>query len=555
MSGLQPNLTKHVSRRSLLQGAALMAGAIAVPPVISACGNSTHPSNGAQTGAVSLADIPLLNVGNPIPTIISFDVAKAFENEILSISLNAIETLVTYQNLQLTPLLATSWTYSPENLRYEFVIREGVRFWDGTVLRPSDVVASLARNLDPALASQIQPYYVNVAAITAQGNTVIVHLKRPDPVFIDIIPSSLIMPADFMEKLGSRLGQTGSPVTVMGTGPYIISDFSNDTSATLTRNENYWGQKGYVEKAVFQCISNDQTIALAMRNGSIDITFQVSQQIGKQFATSGVDVIAAPGMDCSFTAFNLAARPWSDIHVRRAVAYASDRQGFAKAFWGGYATPATGLVTPAQWSPLLSSTQVLSDYASFEQYPFDVTRAKQELAQSEFASGFSAEVKVPSNLPAIVDTYESLSQTLSTLGIHLTVTNVTQTAWYDTWDGSKSDLGMSAILFSPDYVDPADWINIIYPRSAIPAPGYNMASFDDPQVESLIERAGAATSNTARAASLMEIMKINQEQLPYFPLCWVSDVYAIRTNYRLLGEYNAMTFPGSAWLPSVRKVS
>jgi peptide/nickel transport system substrate-binding protein len=527
-------LTGPTDRRQVLKGLGVGAAALTVPGLLAACGGSSPSSSGGSGGKVSTKSIASLKWVLPTSTIVGLDIATAFEGNTQCVQVLGLEGLLTVSNtLGLQPLLATSWKYDESALKYTFQIREGVKFWDGTPLTPDDVAFSLGRHIDPKVGSQIGAYFANVDAFIVTGkNEVTAHLKKPDPLVANALPFAPILSKAFVEKVGKKLGTPGSTVNIMGTGPFKITAFPTSTAATVERNESYWGKKPVVQKCTFTCIADPQTLMLAMQSGQVSGTFNVPvQQAADWQKISTVRTYSAPGMFVSFMAFDVSSPPYNDIHVRKAFAYAANRAGYVKAFLGGNGTPATCMVAPQQWGSVLPQAQVNKLYAGLPSYPYSMDLARKELAKSAFPHGFTTgKVLVPSNYPAVVKTYESLSTTVKQLGINMPVQQVTSNEWLANLYAHK-DLGITSVLYGPDYADPADYINLSYPSANAVKNNFNLANFKDPTVDKLIEKANAAPSNTDRAKYLGQILTISQQQLPYLALFWQNDVMAIQNTY------------------------
>jgi peptide/nickel transport system substrate-binding protein len=528
---LTPKLDRRQALRLGLGGAAL-----ALPGVLAACGSSSPGSSG-KTGStkVSNASIPSLTWALGANTIIGLDIATAFEGHSMYVQRCGLEGLLAATNsLGLAPLLASGWTYDPANLKYVFQIRQGVKFWDGTAMTTDDVVFSLNRHINPKVGSQIAAYFANVDSFTKTGpDQMTINLKRPDPDVQNSLVFAPILSQAFVEKMGSALGTPGSGLRIMGTGPYEITAFPSSTSATVVRFAGYWGARPAVEKCSFSCIPDPQTLLLAVQSAEADGTFDVpAQEASNWQRVSSIRTYSAPGMLMFYLSFDLSEPPWSDLHVRRALAYATDSAGYVRAFLDGNGTPATCVVPPQQWGPVLPQAQVAKLYAQLQTYPYSLTMARRELAQSAYPHGFTSnKLLIPNNYPYFVNAMESLSISLKQIGITLPVQEVPENQWLANLYAHSATLGIVGSAFGPDYADPADYINLLYPSANAVKNNFNTANFKDPAVDKLLQEASSSSSDAARAQDLFQVLKISQEQLPYLALWWQNDVMAIQNSY------------------------
>jgi peptide/nickel transport system substrate-binding protein len=533
----------HLDRRQLLRSLGLGGAALAVPGLLAACGSSggsggSSGSPGGSTspapGNTSDADIPSLQWALNTSTIVGLDIATAFEANSQIVAVSGLEGLLGVSDkLTLVPLLATSWKYDRPNLKYVFQLRQGVKFWDGTPMTADDVAFSLSRHIDPKVSSQIAGYFANVASFEKTGaSEVTAKLKHPDPLVANALVFAPILSKAFVQKIGKALGSPGSGLRIMGTGPYKISSYPSSTAATVERFDGYWGAKPRVQSCTFSCISNTQTLQLAVQSGQTGGTFTVPVQDAADYQKmSGVQTYSASGMGICALTFDVSTPPFDDLHVRKAIAYACDREGYVRAFLGGNGTPADCVVPPEQWGPVLPQPEVASMYAKLPSYPFSIENAKKELAQSAHPNGFTTnKILVPNNQPAVLKALESLSTTVKQIGITMPISQVPTNDWLANIYAHK-DLGIVCLLFLPDYADPADYMNLIYPSANAVKNNFNLANFKDPQVDKLIQDANAASSNAERAQDLSQVLTISQQQLPYYGLFWQNDVMAIQNKY------------------------
>ena len=172
----------------------------------------------------------------------------------------------------------------------------------------------------------------------------------------------------------------------LGTGPYRLVEFSPADRVVLEARDDYWGPKPVAKRIVFTAIPDRQTRLLAMQNGDIDGTFDLAiSDIDQWKALGNVDVITAPSLGMFALTLDHSAPPFDDIHVRKAIAYAVDRDGLVQALLKGNGEPATALNPPEMWAGVLPLDEVKAFYATLPGYQFDLEKAKAELAQSAHA--------------------------------------------------------------------------------------------------------------------------------------------------------------------------
>jgi peptide/nickel transport system substrate-binding protein len=520
-----PRGSAHGRRRRSLA----LCAAAAAPVVLAAACSSSGSSSGATPGS-SAADT--LTWALPAPPT-SLDMFSDFSTTSDTVINLISDGLVSLNDLKLQPDLATSWkAVSPT--KYVYTLRQNVKFSDGKPVTTADVIYSLERNTGPKTESQTASHLSHLKSIYASGpGQVTMTLTQPDstwpydPLFAPIVEKSLA------ESEGSKYGAPGTKI--VGTGPYMVKSFSASTGITLVRNPYYWGKKPPIKTITFSYISDPQTLALAMRSGEIDGTFAIPTDSAKQFTgLPDTSMITAPGLSVASLSFDMSEKPWNDIHVRKAFAYAWDAPVFTSSVLHGYASPAVAVEEPQDWTSVASPAQVSQYYAQIPTYPYSLAKARQELKESSDPNGFSASISYPQTDPDLGEALQALAQNLSQIGIKLAVHEIPEQQWLSVITGHKN-LGLEVVTWYPDYPDPSDLILSQYPSSHAIPNQYNLANFKDPAVDNLINQELASTSKTVRAKDMAEVMKIVGAQAPDLYLYWPKTIMAIRKPFGYTG--------------------
>ena len=201
-----------------------------------------------------------------------------------------------------------------------------------------------------------------MASVEATGpDEVTVKLKAPNVQF-QYTPAHMAGFIFQKKQLEEHPKDIGSPeVLPLGTGPYRLVEFAPADRAVLEARDDYWGPKPVVKKIIITAIPDRQTRLLAMQNGDIDGTFDLAiSDIDQWKALGNVDVITAPSLGMFALTMDQSAAPFDDIHVRKAIAHAIDRDGLVKALLKGNGEAATALNPPEMWSGVLTADEVRS---------------------------------------------------------------------------------------------------------------------------------------------------------------------------------------------------
>ena len=269
-----------------------------------------------------------------------------------------------------------------------------MKFWDGTTLTPADVVFSLQQAASQKAGSQIAAFYTAVKSITASGDRVVVRMKQPDPYFRYAPAVTYILQKKYWQ---ANLKDIGTPKKLtMCTGPHRFTKFQGDGTSELVAFDGYWGGRPAVRAITLKVIVNEATRLLAMRQGEIDGSFRISQDVIDQWKRlSNTRIQLAPELRTAYLSLDTAIEPWNDIHVRRAIAYSIDKPGLVRAILRGYGEPAPTLPPPEQWGDVLPQAQVKAFYRTLPKYSYNLAKAKAELQQSAFPDGFKATLPFP----------------------------------------------------------------------------------------------------------------------------------------------------------------
>lgn len=476
--------------------------AILIAAGLSACSGSTSPED-TQSG--------VLRVGIVGETSTADIVDSQIAPLITSPSLESLVRLNTDGSIE--PWLAES-VDNPSPTTYVYHLREGVKFWDGQELTADDVVFSLERLMEPS--SYTAAKYRSVQSIEATDpGTVTVTLKTPDSNWAvqASMFSSQIIQKKFYEEHEDDFGNPGT--LIMGTGPYELTSLDSSSGAKFKANPDYWGKELGFEELEIKFFDTETNAALALRAKSIDMVPSVADAATFK-ATSQSEIVSGPSCSMGFVSLNTQVAPWNDVHVRRAVAYALDRDAFVDSM-DGYADPITTFIPPASLSPIASEDEIDSMISSLPQYPHDVDAAKTELAKSAYPDGFSAELPT-TDFSNNVAGSQIVAEQLSEIGIKLTVKSQTISAWV-AGVGAAVEKRPSVYTAgagctpTPGYM-PSYWLG----SQGLGEGGTNLAAYGPESMDRIIQKASQATGSSEQFKAYTEMLTQLGTDVPYIPL-------------------------------------
>ena len=221
----------------------------------------------------------------------------------------------------------------------------------------------------------------------------------------------------------------------IGTGPFILTDFVSDSSATLVKNPSYWAyderypqnQLPYVDKLTFLVITNPATGLAAMRTGKIDISEQNTLQDAQSMQKTNPEILQlSVPQSANGISFRVDTPPFSDIRVRQAMQMSIDLPTIAQTFYGGTVAPTPSTLTSYfmtgwgypydQWSQDLKN-----------QYVYTPTAAKQLLATAGYPNGFSTDVVADSTKD--MDLMQIVQSYFAAVGVKMEIRPMDAASW------------------------------------------------------------------------------------------------------------------------------
>ena len=383
---------------------------------------------------------------------------------------------------EVTPGLAESWRLIEEDL-WEFTLREGVTFHDGTKLTADDIAFTIARAPEvPNSPSSYRTFTKSIAAVEVTGpRTVRIRTKGPAPTLLIDLEAISILSRKLAE--GKPTSDYNNGVAAIGTGPYRFVQWQAGNSLVLARNPGYWGGAEPWDRVTIRPISNDGARVAAILSGDVDMIEGVP----------GVDrakLAAAPNLALHETdAFRiiylqmdsardvspglrdnagnpLARNPFKDARVRHALSLAINRDAMTERLLSGQARPAGQYVPP----------DVPGASPTLKPLPFDLDRARALMKEAGWADGFQVALAGSNDrYPNDAQVAQAIGQMFARINVKTDVQTMPASQLFSR--GSK--LEFSAIL--------SGWVGNGEPSSVLVA---LMATFDP--------KAGMGASNRGR---------------------------------------------------------
>jgi peptide/nickel transport system substrate-binding protein len=449
------------------------------------------------------------------------------------------EPLVDFNSsYEIEPALAVGWKLTSPTT-WQFDLRQGVRFHDGTPFTSEDVVFSLNRAMSKT--SDFKEDVSSIAAVEVVDDHVVrITTVTPDPILPDELSQIAIMSKRWAEQHAALLPAVyGEKLTygenhANGTGPFKLVSFAPGVGSVMTRNPDWWGlgQNPHNLDRIVHTVIKDPALRLqALLSGKVDflsdppfagldqiegtpgLTLERTNEVRTMYL--GLDQ-GSPQLRSS----NVKGKnPLADRRVRQAVYQAIDEQTILDRVMRGLAIPSGIIVQPGVngYAPELDT-----------RLPFDPDAARALLAEAGYPDGFAVTLDCPNdryiNDEAIC---RAAATMLGEISIRVTVAARPMREHFPMLKNRQTDFYL--LSWGSSYFDSLEHFSYLI-RSDAP---YNATGYANPQVDDLIDAIGTALVTYARDALIEEVWKTVRDDIVFVPLHQQVIVWAMRDTLEL----------------------
>jgi peptide/nickel transport system substrate-binding protein len=474
------------------------------------------------------------------------DPAVVTDGESVKVTTNVFDTLVAFKpgTAEPVPGLADRWSTSADGRTWTFHLREA-KFHDGTQVDADAVVFSLMRQKD-----EKHPAHVGVFSAWGDIFSLVTDVVAVDPRTVEIRLSEPFAPflatmtvyATAVESPTAWKSEGVDPATgkyrykfaekPVGTGPFRFVRWNRDESIVLESFDGYWGGPPAAAKVVFKTIKENDKRLLDVESGQSSVIDGVSpQHVERVKANSDLRFEQQAGMNVAYLSLNCGKKPFDDVRVRQAVAFALSKEKIRRAAYDGQGEIA---VTPCP--------STLPGHLKIEDRAQDVEKAKKLLADAGFPSGFDTVLWCMNNprayMPLPTQVATQIQQDLQRVGIRATL-NVVEWNQYlvDTREG-KHD--MCLLGWMSDYPDIDDFLYILLDKdNARPGSASNVSFYKGEKVHELLVKGRTTTDPPARWKLYEEAQRILFDEVPMVPLMTMPEMRALRRTVKGYAIYPA----------------
>ena len=492
-------------------------------PAESAAGSSAAISQGGTLSIAWASDIQY------------FDPAKGYDVVSWPAERLIYEQLLGYDSgTKLVPMLADGMpTASADGKAYTVKLHTGVKFVkpDGSVLRDmtaDDVVASFNRVLDPNLKPSASPvsgaFFSNIVgaadviagkATAASGikkiddTTVEFDLNAADATFLNILatPFASVLPK---ETAHDAAEVAKAPI---GTGPYLLKDYTKGTQATFVANKSYWqaGQP-YLDEIDFKVGVDDNAAIQQIQADQLDMMGDALPAGSFTQITTDAkykdQLVTHTLVDTDYLFMDTQqpnSGPLSKPAVRQALEYAIDKDNILKIVHGA------GVKADCIFPPDMPGYDT-----NCHPYSFDSAKAKQMLSDAGYPNGFSSTLYTDTTDPD-PSIAQALQQDLAAVGVKVNIVTEEFATFLDRIETPhKAPLGW--VGWFQDYPDPSDFIDPILSCATAVQGGANAALYCNKDVDTLAAKARGETDAAQRIKDYQTVQSMIMADAPWVPV-------------------------------------
>ncbi len=443
---------------------------------------------------------------------------------------------------------------SPDYLTYTYHLRRDARWHDGVPVTSHDVEFSYRVMMHPDINVETRQGWDIIERVeTPDSFTVIFHLSEVYANFVgDCFYDESVLPEHLLEKhLGPEFQNASFHRKPIGSGPFVVDEWSSGSNIKLSANRAYYGEGPYLDEIIIKFVPDGNALVLQLETGEImGIDNAPNTLLGVLDRIEGARVYRNPALFNEHLDLNCENPILSDGRVRRALAVAVDRGELSDKIYDGV------------WMPAYGDEHPKSPY--YSDYPrsvngHDPERAAALLEEAGWmdkdGDGIREKGGEPLRLSISTTTGNMnrertevvLQEQYGLIGVDLEIKNYHPTVLFASHDeggilkNGSFDIALYAFLTPPDPSTKEG----SYSEAFLPPIGQNYSRIRQTHLTELLAEGSATVEFEKRKAIYDEVMRIVADEAPIIPLLWVTQLDAMPLGLR--GYRPNPTQSGDTW--------
>ena len=416
------------------------------------------------------------------------------------------------KDFNVIPASAESWSQSEDGLTWTFKLKPGLMWSDGTPLTAYDYEATYRYKADPEHAWDFSWFYSFIGpggiknwskVIAGELPVEELGVKAVDDLTLEITTEAPFAPLpgvmNFAFTLQKKALETygpyynNDPETSVSSGPFILKEFDPGNKIVLEKNPSYTGYRPARLDRIEGLYMAPATYFAAFQNGEIDrVPYEYLTPADFAIIESTPELIDNyfrhfGDFRTDYLLFDTFNAPFDNLDVRKAFAYALDREAIVKNVYGEIkAMPAHSMLMPGY--PASDVEGVLKEYQTF-----DCDKAKEHLAAAGYPDGKDfpkQEMWLRGEGPAMAAVYQASAASIAQcLNIEIQVSNKDGKVYMDALNAKPTQLTLGAVSYGMDFLDPSNLLGIWVSSGR--------HSWNNPEFDSLVAEASAMVGDDA----------------------------------------------------------
>jgi oligopeptide transport system substrate-binding protein len=475
----------------------------------------------------------------------SLDPALAADSTPATVMSNTFEGLTTLDaDDKPIPAMADHWDISEDSLVYTFYLKDDIYWSDGQPVTANDFYYEWKRVITPETASgfgyfilehiaNAQAYFNGEVDIESVGfeavddKTFKVTLANPTPYFLNLTATWTLFP--LREDIVAQ-GENWfkSPSTFICNGPYMMSDYKAGESVTLVKNPYYYGADDVsLETIRFDFLTDAANALAAFESGAVDGSEVVSSADIPRLKMELDGFYLLPYIQHIWINFNTQVAPYDDVNVRKALAYAIDRESICTQILQAGQVPASGLVPYGMVVNGEDFREVGGDYGI--PAAGDVEKAQAFLAEAGYPNGEGfPELVIKDNGKDYIEAVKEMWE--ENLNIKVTIEEKEFGVYLK--EVKAGDYTVSRGGWTGDYGYPTDYLNMYTDNS-----GVNFSHWHNDAYLEALAKAQSEQDEAKRVAYMHQAEDIFMADMPIAPLYYATS--PILVNPKLEGWHQS----------------
>jgi peptide/nickel transport system substrate-binding protein len=466
------------------------------------------------------------------------------------------------ENQKPGPSLAESYRAINEKT-WEFKLRKGVKFSDGSDFTARDVIYSYCRvpKVENSPSSFITSTRMVDTMTAPDPHTIVITTAEPFPLMAITVSNVAIIssknggaPDDLKYNKAGCEGVAAWPKTddfnkmkYAGTGPFKYTQFTPGDRIVMEANENYWGQKPKWKKVILRPITNAASRVAALLANDVDfIENPPIQDLPRIKANTSLALTSKLSNRIIYLHFNYLAdvppglseagekNPFRDKRVREAISLAIDREAIVARIMSGEAKAAAEFLP----NPLAGTNPGIQAAKP------DPVKAKKLLAEAGYPNGFGLTIGTP-NDRYINDAQvtQAVAQMLTRIGIKAQVDAMTAATFFSR--RTKREFGIWLAGWGADTGEMSNPLRALVatPDTKIGFGATNPGGYSNKEMDDLLKKAMTTVDDTQRNTMLAQASRIVMADFGAIPLHFEVTTWAFKKGLNYIGQTNQYTRP------------